>query len=72
GIRVNTIAPGIMDTPMLAALGEEVNASLAASVPFPHRLGRPDEFAQLVELIVGHDYLNAETIRMDGALRMQP
>lgn len=72
GIRVNTIAPGIMDTPMLAALGDEVNASLAASVPFPHRLGRPDEYAQLVEMIVGHDYLNAETIRMDGALRMQP
>jgi NAD(P)-dependent dehydrogenase (short-subunit alcohol dehydrogenase family) len=72
GIRVNTIAPGIMDTPMLAALGEEVNASLAAGVPFPHRLGRPDEYAQLVEMIVTHDYLNAETIRMDGALRMQP
>jgi NAD(P)-dependent dehydrogenase (short-subunit alcohol dehydrogenase family) len=72
GIRVNTIAPGIMDTPMLAALGEEVNASLAAGVPFPHRLGRPEEYAQLVEMIVEHDYLNAETIRMDGALRMQP
>ena len=72
GIRVNTIAPGIMDTPMLAALGEEVNASLAASVPFPHRLGRPEEYAQLVVMLAEHDYLNAETIRMDGAIRMAP
>lgn len=72
GIRVNTIAPGIIDTPLLAALGPEVNASLAASVPFPHRLGRPDEFAQLVLMIAEHDYLNAETIRMDGAIRMAP
>jgi NAD(P)-dependent dehydrogenase (short-subunit alcohol dehydrogenase family) len=72
GIRVNTIAPGIVDTPMLAGLGEEVGAALAAGVPFPHRLARPDEYAQLVEMIVTHDYLNAETVRMDGALRMQP
>jgi NAD(P)-dependent dehydrogenase (short-subunit alcohol dehydrogenase family) len=72
GIRVNTIAPGIVDTPLLAGLGPEVNASLAASVPFPQRLARPDEYAQLVTMIVEHDYLNAETIRMDGALRMQP
>jgi NAD(P)-dependent dehydrogenase (short-subunit alcohol dehydrogenase family) len=72
GIRVNTIAPGIMDTPMLAALGEEANASLAASVPFPHRLGRPEEYAQLVVMLAEHDYLNAETIRMDGAIRMAP
>ncbi len=72
GIRVNTIAPGIMDTPMLAALGPEVNASLAASVPFPHRLGRPEEYAQLVVMLAEHDYLNAETIRMDGAIRMAP
>lgn len=72
GIRVNTIAPGIMDTPMLAALGPEVNASLAASVPFPHRLGRSEEYAQLVMMLVEHDYLNAETIRMDGAIRMAP
>ncbi|MCU1412876.1 MAG: 3-hydroxyacyl-CoA dehydrogenase [Microbacteriaceae bacterium] len=72
GIRVNTIAPGIVDTPMLAGLGEEVNKSLAESVPFPHRLARPDEYAQLVLMIAAHDYLNAETIRMDGAIRMAP
>ena len=72
GIRVNTIAPGIVDTPLLAALGPEVNASLAAGVPFPQRLARPDEYAQLVAMIVEHDYLNGETIRMDGALRMTP
>jgi NAD(P)-dependent dehydrogenase (short-subunit alcohol dehydrogenase family) len=72
GIRVNTIAPGIVDTPLLAALGPAVNESLAASVPFPHRLARPDEFAQLVVMIAEHDYLNGETIRMDGAIRMGP
>jgi NAD(P)-dependent dehydrogenase (short-subunit alcohol dehydrogenase family) len=72
GIRVNTIAPGIVDTPMLAALGPEVNASLAAGIPFPQRLARPDEYAQLVIMIAEHDYLNGETIRMDGALRMAP
>ena len=72
GIRVNTIAPGIVATPLLEALGPEVNASLSASVPFPARLARPDEFAQLVTMIAEHDYLNGETIRMDGALRMGP
>lgn len=72
GIRVNTIAPGIIDTPLLASLGQEVRDSLAANVPFPHRLGRPEEYARLVTMIVEHDYLNAETIRMDGALRMAP
>ena len=72
GIRVNTIAPGIVDTPMLASLGPEVGASLAASIPFPARLAQPEEFAQLAQMIVEHDYLNAETIRMDGALRMAP
>lgn len=72
GIRVMTIAPGILDTPMLASLGPEVNASLAATVPFPRRLGRPTEYAQLVTMIAEHDYLNGETIRLDGALRMAP
>ena len=72
GIRVNTIAPGIIDTPLLASLGQEVRDSLAANVPFPHRLGQPEEYARLVMMIVEHDYLNGETIRMDGALRMAP
>jgi len=72
GIRVNTIAPGIVDTPMLASLGPEVGASLAAGIPFPQRLARPDEYAQLVRMLIDHDYLNGEVFRMDGALRMQP
>ena len=72
GIRVMTIAPGIVDTPMLAGLPEDVQAGLAEDVPFPKRLGRPDEYARLVLMIVEHDYLNGETIRMDGALRMAP
>jgi NAD(P)-dependent dehydrogenase (short-subunit alcohol dehydrogenase family) len=72
GIRVNTIAPGIVDTPMLAAISEEFRESLSAGVPFPKRLATPDEYASLVEMIVAHDYLNGETIRMDGALRMAP
>ncbi|PPK97748.1 NAD(P)-dependent dehydrogenase (short-subunit alcohol dehydrogenase family) [Kineococcus xinjiangensis] len=72
GIRVVTIAPGIVDTPLLAGVDEDFRAGLAASVPFPKRLCRPDEFAQLVAMVVEHDYLNGETIRMDGALRMAP
>ena len=72
GIRVCTIAPGIVDTPMLATVSEEFRAGLAAGVPFPQRLARPREFARLVTMIVEHDYLNGETIRMDGALRMAP
>ncbi len=72
GIRVCTIAPGIVDTPMLATVSEEFRAGLAAGVPFPKRLARPDEYAQLALSIVEHDYLNGETIRMDGALRMAP
>ena len=72
GIRVCTIAPGIVDTPMLAAISEEYRAGLAAGVPFPRRLCRPEEYAQLVGMIIAHDYLNGETIRMDGALRMAP
>jgi NAD(P)-dependent dehydrogenase (short-subunit alcohol dehydrogenase family) len=72
GIRVNTIAPGIVDTPMLATISEEFRASLSAGVPFPRRLATPDEYAALALSIVEHDYLNGETIRMDGALRMAP
>lgn len=72
GIRVCTIAPGIVDTPMLATVSDEYRANLAASVPFPQRLCDPIEYAQLVTMIVEHDYLNGETIRMDGALRMGP
>ncbi|MEO6790925.1 MAG: SDR family NAD(P)-dependent oxidoreductase [Ornithinibacter sp.] len=72
GIRVMTIAPGIVETPMLATVSEEFRATLAAGVPFPQRLARPEEFADLVLAIVDHDYLNGETIRMDGALRMAP
>jgi NAD(P)-dependent dehydrogenase (short-subunit alcohol dehydrogenase family) len=72
GIRVVTIAPGIIDTPMLATVSDEFRAGLAAGIPFPRRLGRPDEFAQLVMMIIAHDYLNGEVIRMDGALRMAP
>lgn len=72
GIRVNTIAPGTVDTPMLAAMDAGYRAALASSVPFPARLGRPDEFAQLVQMLVEHDYINGETTRMDGAVRMAP
>jgi len=72
GIRVCTIAPGIVDTPMLATVSDEFRAGLAAGVPFPQRLARPSEFADLVTMIVDHDYLNGEVIRMDGALRMAP
>jgi NAD(P)-dependent dehydrogenase (short-subunit alcohol dehydrogenase family) len=72
GIRVCTIAPGVVDTPMLATVSEEYRASLSASVPFPQRLCSPDEVAQLVGMVVQHDYLNGETIRLDGALRMAP
>ena len=72
GIRVVTIAPGIVETPMLATVSDEFRASLAASVPFPKRLARPEEYAQLALAIIDHDYLNGEVIRMDGALRMAP
>ncbi|HEX2132487.1 MAG TPA: SDR family NAD(P)-dependent oxidoreductase [Actinophytocola sp.] len=72
GIRVMTIAPGIVDTPMLATVGEEVRETLAAGVPFPKRLGTPAEYAALARSIIAHDYLNGEVIRMDGALRMAP
>ena len=70
GIRVVTIAPGVFETPMMAGFSPEVQQSLAQSVPFPPRLGRPAEFAQLVLHICGNTMLNGETIRLDGALRM--
>ena len=72
GIRVNTIAPGLFDTPLLGALPEEQRAALGAQVPFPSRLGRPEEYAQLAQQIVENPMLNGETIRLDGAIRMAP
>ncbi|XP_011499268.1 PREDICTED: 3-hydroxyacyl-CoA dehydrogenase type-2, partial [Ceratosolen solmsi marchali] len=72
GIRVVTIAPGLFDTPLLALLPEKVRIFLAKSIPFPQRLGKPEEFAQLTQAIVENPLLNGETIRLDGALRMQP
>ncbi len=72
GIRVNTIAPGIVETPMLATVSEEFRAGLAAGVPFPHRLAEPAEYAQLAIFLAEHDYMNGEVVRMDGALRMAP
>ncbi len=72
GIRVVTIAPGIFDTPLLAGLPERARISLGEQVPFPPRLGRPDEYAALVQHIVENVVLNGETIRLDGALRMGP
>lgn len=72
GIRVNTIAPGIIDTPLLAGLPEAARASLGQQVLHPKRLGTPQEFAALVHLLVTHSYMNAETIRMDGGIRMTP
>ena len=70
GIRVMTIAPGIFDTPMLAGMSEEVRTSLGQQVPFPPRLGRPDEYAALVRHILENEVLNGEVIRLDGAIRM--
>jgi NAD(P)-dependent dehydrogenase (short-subunit alcohol dehydrogenase family) len=72
GIRVMAIAPGIFGTPMLRALPQEVQQSLAASVPFPKQLGKPEQFADLVLHCVRNVYLNGEVIRLDGALRMAP
>jgi len=72
GIRVMTIAPGLFDTPLLAALPEEARTALGAGIPFPSRLGHPDEYARIVLEIVANQMLNGETIRLDGALRMPP
>ncbi|HEX7060976.1 MAG TPA: SDR family NAD(P)-dependent oxidoreductase, partial [Woeseiaceae bacterium] len=72
GIRVMTIAPGIFMTPMMAGLPAEVQQSLGAQVPFPPRLGKPQEYAELVAAIYSNPMLNGETIRLDGAIRMQP
>jgi NAD(P)-dependent dehydrogenase (short-subunit alcohol dehydrogenase family) len=70
GIRVMTIAPGVFETPMAAAITPEYRKSLEAQIPFPPRLGRPEEYAALVEHIIANPYLNGEVIRLDGALRM--
>ncbi|MGA3118878.1 MAG: 3-hydroxyacyl-CoA dehydrogenase [Syntrophobacteraceae bacterium] len=72
GIRVMTVAPGLFHTPMLASLPENVQEALAKTVPFPKRLGHPSEFAMLVRHIIENSMLNGETIRLDGAIRMQP
>jgi NAD(P)-dependent dehydrogenase (short-subunit alcohol dehydrogenase family) len=72
GIRVNAIAPGIFQTPMLMALPQEAQQSLAAAVPFPKLLGRPDQFASLVRHLIENTYINGEVIRLDGALRLAP
>lgn len=72
GIRVNTIAPGLINTPMLAGLPEKARESLAATVLFPRRLGEPGEIARVAQMLIENDYMNGETIRMDGGIRMQP
>jgi len=72
GVRVNTIAPGLFETPLLATLPEEARRALGESVPFPPRLGQPEEYARLARHIVENQMLNGETIRLDGALRMAP
>ncbi|MDA8026453.1 MAG: SDR family NAD(P)-dependent oxidoreductase [Actinomycetota bacterium] len=72
GIRVVTIAPGIMDTPLLGQLPDQIREMLASGVPFPHRLGVPDDFASMAMEIIRNGYLNGEVVRLDGALRMPP
>ncbi len=72
GIRCVTIAPGIFGTPMVYGMPQEVQDALAASIPFPSRLGRPEDYAKLVNSIIGNEMLNGETIRLDGAIRMAP
>ena len=72
GIRVNTIAPGIIDTPLLAGLPEPARMSLGEQVLFPKRMGQPEEYADVAYLLLTNDYMNAETVRMDGGIRMAP
>ena len=72
GIRVNTIMPGIFNTSLLQSLPDHVKAALAASVPFPKRLGEPDEYAALAEFMIGNEYFNGESVRLDGAIRRAP
>ena len=72
GIRVNTIMPGLINTPLMEGLADNVKDALAASVPFPKRLGEPDEIASLVELMVTNGYFNGESVRLDGSIRMAP
>lgn len=72
GVRVNTILPGIFETPMMKGLPEAAQVALAASIPFPKRLGKPEEYAKLALFLIDHDYINAEAVRMDGAIRMAP
>ena len=71
-IRVNTILPGLFDTPLLQGAPDNVKAALAASVPFPKRLGRPEEYADLAIFMIGNGYMNGESVRIDGAIRMAP
>jgi NAD(P)-dependent dehydrogenase (short-subunit alcohol dehydrogenase family) len=71
-IRVNTIAPGTFDTPMLARLREDIREGLAAAVPHPKRLGQPGDYGQLAASLIENSYVNGETIRLDGAIRMAP
>ena len=72
GVRVMTIAPGLIGTPMLLNMPDEVQQSLAGQVPFPSRFGRPEEFADLVSHIIDNEMLNGEVIRLDGAIRLAP
>jgi NAD(P)-dependent dehydrogenase (short-subunit alcohol dehydrogenase family) len=72
GIRINTIMPGLFDTPLMQSVPDHVRAALAASVPFPARLGAPDEFAALVEAMITNSYFNGESVRLDGAIRLAP